>query len=192
MDKMKQLIAAMGFASVVFAPMAHAATGSIEVTVIDSGVTITSAGDINFGEIFPSTDAATTATLNCADDTVSVTSSGATPRVIDDASAECADVVVQSLNSAGVDFVMAVQVTEAPVNGGNTITPTLILYETGTYTGTPPLSDIGNTLLLTTPAANIAGNGTSTYTIGGSLEIPSGTPAGDYSGTYFVEARVSL
>ena len=188
----RQIIAAAGFASLLFAPLAQAQdtdTGQVNLRVLSlsSQIGFTAAGDMNFGNIIPPNTAAPVE-LTCA-------SNGVATAVISGTAvsgAACAVITVRAGTDGGS---YKLQVSPPILTGldssSTPITPEFIVFDdTGTaaIAGLNPIN--GGDVGIATNEDTLAANGTKTYILGGSATIQANQVHTRYSGTYTVETVV--
>ena len=192
----QQIIAAAGFASLLFAPLAQAQEqgGNVGLTVIADGLTVTGT-ELNFGQAtLNEADAAGEITLSCFSfnegDPLTTILSGQVPLgdpvrsnlfTIVDTDAACGNVTVAAEND-DLTYQLRLEVT-ALTSGGDSISPSLTLSGAGLSGVTPASPALTDNL-------DIAANASSSFILGGSLLIAANQATGDYTGTYTITALV--
>ena len=192
----QQIIAAAGFASLLFAPLAQAQEqgGNVGLTVIADGLTVTGT-ELNFGQAtLNEADTAGEITLSCFSfnegDPLTTILSGQVPQgdpvrsnlfTIVDTDAACGNVTVAAEND-DLTYQLRLEVT-ALTSGGDSISPSLTLSGAGLSGVTPASPALTDNL-------DIAANASSSFILGGSLPIAANQAEGDYTGTYTITALV--
>ena len=192
----QQIIAAAGFASLLFAPLAQAQEqgGNVGLTVIADGLTVTGT-ELNFGQAtLNEADTAGEITLSCFSfnegDPLTTILSGQVPQgdpvrsnlfTIVDTDAACGNVTVAAEND-DLTYQLRLEVT-ALTSGGDSISPSLTLSGAGLSGVTPASPALTDNL-------DIAANASSSFILGGSLLIAANQAEGDYTGTYTITALV--
>ena len=203
----QQIIAAAGFASLLFAPLAQAQEqgGNVGLTVIADGLTV-SGTELNFGQAtLNEANIAGFVSLACLDfggslGVLTDLSAGETLNagnpdrdssaelfslVADDAA--CGNVTVTADN-ADLTYQLRGEVTALTGSGGGSISPNLILFTAdgstqvvASFTPTSPASS-GNQA--------IDANASTNFVLAGSLPMAANQAEGDYTGTYTITALV--
>ena len=188
----QQIIAAAGFASLLFAPLAQAQElgRNVGLTVISDGLTV-SGSELNFGHAFlNASDTAGEITLYCGDGDIILggqqVPSGDPVRVnlftIDKTNAACGNVTVAAEND-DLTYRLRLEVT-ALTSGGDSISPNLSL------SGDASVNDITPASPVFIDNLNIAANASSSFILAGILPIAANQATGDYTGTYTITALV--
>ena len=192
----QQIIAAAGFASLLFAPLAQAQElgRNVGLTVISDGLTV-SGSELNFGHAtLNASDAAGEITLSCFSinegDPLTTLLSGQVPSgdpvrvslfIVDKTNAACGNVTVTAEND-DLTYQLRLEVT-ALTSGGDSISPNLTLSGAGLSDVTPASPAFTNNL-------DIAANASSSFILEGFLPIAANQATGDYTGTYTITALV--
>ena len=203
----QQIIAAAGFASLLFAPLTQAQEqgGNVGLTVIADGLTV-SGTELNFGQAtLNEADTAGFVSLACLDfggdlGMMTILSAGE-PRIGTDPNhnvnlnlfsliagdAACGNVTVTADN-ADLTYQLRAEVTALTGSGGGSISPNLTLFEAdGTnqvvtsFTPTSPASS-GN--------LNIVANASASFVVAGTLPIAPNQATEDFTGSYTITALV--
>ena len=205
MKTLKQIIATAGFASLLFAPLAQAALSdqkSVGLLVLGSGISITEASEVNFGEVTLEEDTDAELTLSCVIVNQSTAAlelgSSVAPKnansSLDLGGGECGVITVEAGN-ADIRYQLEVAVDDL-ISGANTISPELLVYKNDGHSSAGPDSSTAKA----TPGApvrtaieSLAASATATFRLGGVIDIVGGivsNPPGNYTGNYTVTAYV--
>ena len=202
----QQIIAAAGFASLLFAPLAQAQEqgGNVGLTVIADGLTV-SGTELNFGQAtLNKTDTVGFVSLACLDfggGVVITDLSAGEPNpdnlpdrdsdpnlfsLVDD-DAACGNVTVTADN-ADLTYQLRAEVTALTGSGGGSISPNLILF---TADG---ISQVITSFTPTSPASSgnldIAANASVSFVLAGTLPIAPNQATEDFTGSYTITALV--
>ena len=189
----RQIIAAAGFASLLFAPLAQAQdtdTGQVNLTVISSSsqIRFTAAGNVNFGNIIPPNTTADVV-LTCASNGIATAAISGTV-----VSGAACGVITVLAGTDGGSYKLRVSppvLRDTEGNNGTPITPEFSVFDD---TGTAPIAGLnsidGGNVGIATNADTLAANGTKTYILGGSATIQSNQVPTSYRGDYTVETVV--
>ena len=196
----RQIIAAAGFASLLFAPLAQAqttsdsATGNIDLTVVSSSsaITFTAADAISFGSIIAPTAGATVPlALTCSNSAGVATATrtiGGGSLVGNDAT--CGIVTVEA-GAAGGSY--RLRVSPGALIGNDSentviVTDFQVFPDDNNTTAVIGLNSIaGGANAIATSTETLAGSASQTYKLGGTASITPNQPEGLYSATYLVE-----
>ena len=201
MKTLKQIIATAGFASLLFVPLAQAELSdqkSVGLLVLGSGISITEASEVNFGEVTLEENTNDELTLTCADFFTSTLESAVNantnPSLPLDGEPACGVITVEAGN-ADIRYQLEVAVDDL-TSGANTISPELTILENDGETSAVP----GGDPLPATPGSPVrtaieplTASATATFRVGGVIRIVGGSvsnPPGDYTGNYTVTAYV--
>ena len=201
MKTLKQIIAMAGFASLLFAPLAQAALSdqkSVGLLVLGSGISITEASEVNFGEVTLEEDTDAELTLSCvtinqataALELISSVNPANPNDSLDLGGGECGVITVEAGN-ADIRYQLEVAVDDL-TSGANTISPELSVYtNNGSSLAAPEPATPGDPVR--TAIGSLVASDTATFRVGGVIRITGGivsNPPGDYTGNYTVTAYV--
>ena len=198
----QQIIAAAGFASLLFAPLAQAqeSRGNVGLTVITDGLTVTGT-ELNFGVASVNPSAASSlagdVSLSCAvfgggqiipilGGQVSEGNTTNPYNLVED-DATCGNVTVTADN-ADLIYQLRGEVEDLTGSNGGSISPRLLLYDAagsnpivGAFTPASPASS-GN--------QDIAANASTSFIVWGALPLDENQVPGTYTGSYTITALV--
>ena len=201
----QQLIAAAGFASLLFAPLAQAqeSRGNVGLTVITDGLTVTGT-ELNFGvasakpppagEPYSSEGEVALACIQfSAGDPLQHIPSGQGPNQGDPTpyiltgDTTCGNVTVTADN-ADLTYQLRAEVTALTGSNGGSISPRLSLLDAdgsspivSTFTPTSPASSVNQ---------NIVANASTSFVVAGALLLAENQAGGTYTGSYTITALV--
>ena len=197
----RQIIAAAGFASLLFAPLAQAqtpsdtATANINLTVVpsSSAITFTAVDDISFGSIIAPTAGATVPLALACSSSAGV---AAATRTIGGGSlvgndATCGIVTVTA-GADGGSYRLKVSMDpltgEDASNNGTVIATDFRVFPDTSSTAVVGLNSIaGGASATATSTETLAGNASQTYKLGGTASIVVDQDDGTYAAIYTVE-----
>ena len=198
----QQIIAAAGFASLLFAPLAQAQElgRNVGLTVISDGLTV-SGSELNFGHAtLNASGVAGEITLNCAAFNVGSplvpllggqVPAGAPAHsnlfTIDDTNAACGNITVTAEND-DLTYRLRAEVTALTGSRGGSISPRLsILDANASGTIVAPFTPTSPGFSANQP---IAANASTSFTLVGTLPIAASQATEDFTGTYTITALV--
>ena len=185
----------MGFASLLFAPLAQAATsygGNVGFTLIPDGFSVT-ATKIDFGQIIPDEAASSDLSITCTgsgdSDTATARRSNFDSRI--SGNPKCGVVTVKA-GSDDITFTLGAVVT-ALTGDGDDIVPTLSFYISD---GSRQIVGLESVQPDSDPAVTISGGrrivaeASEVFKVAGSIAVAARQEPGTYEGTYTVTARI--
>ena len=188
----KQIIAAMGFASLLFAPLAQAAIsygGNVGFTLIPDGFSVT-ATKIDFGQIIPNEDASSVLSITCTGSGEVNTATATANFTRISGNPQCG-VVKVTAGSDDITFTLEAVVT--PLTGeGADIAPTLNFYLSDNVSNLVGLESVqpDSDSTAISGGRSIAAEASDVFKVAGSITVAARQEPGEYTGTYTVTARI--
>ena len=191
MKTTKQIIAAMGFASLLFAPLAQAnpGRGDVGVRLVGDGFRV-SASKIDFGQIIPDEVASSVLSITCTGSgdnfTATAERSNFDSRI---SGVPRCGVVKVAAGSEQIVFTLEAVVT-ALTGEGDDIAPTLSFYLSDNSRNLGGLETVRPGPAAAAGGRTIAASASEVFKVAGSITVAARQEPGTYTGTYTVTARI--
>ena len=195
MKTTKQIIAAMGFASLLFAPLAQANpdSGNVGVRLVGDGFRI-SATKIDFGQIIPDEVVSSDLSITCIGSGESRDATATRTNFTRISGVPQCGVVTVTAGSVQIVYTLEAVVTAlaALTGDGDDIAPTLSFYLSDNTSNLVGMESVRpGPAVVANAGRTIDAEKSEIFKVAGSITVAARQEPGTYEGTYTVTARVT-